>query len=255
MSKSVAVAGKGGTGKSTIAALIVKGLVRRGMGPVLAVDADPDCNLGTLLGMRPEQTVGGLRDEILQNIKDFPAGMTKANYIEAGLHGIIEESEGVDLVTMGKGEGSGCYCFINSLIRKFCDDLAPSYRWLVMDNEAGMEHLSRRTTVDVDGLIVVVTENPLSLHCAEQVEEITAGMRGRVREQYVVTNMVREDRRPVVHKRLEGLGMKLLCDVPYDEKLEELIFEGRSVGELNGAPLTGCIDRIIDKIGGENAGT
>jgi len=250
MTKSIAVAGKGGTGKSTIAALLIETLVKKNMGPVLAVDADPDCNLGTLLGKRPEQTVGGLRDEILQEIKSFPAGMTKANYIEAGLHGVIEEAAGFDLVTMGKGEGSGCYCFINSLIRKFCDDLAPSYKWMVMDNEAGLEHLSRRTTVDVDGLVVVVTESPLSVDCARQVEEITAAFKDRIRGRYVVTNMVREDRRKLVHQRLAGLSLELLCDVPHDPQLEELIFSGESLSKIDGGPVTACIETIISRIGG-----
>ena len=103
MPKSLAVAGKGGTGKSTIAALLVSELCKRGEGPVLAVDADPDSNLGTLLGLKPSQTIGELRDDLLKDIKNFPAGMTKANYIEAGLHGIIEESYGFDLITMGRG--------------------------------------------------------------------------------------------------------------------------------------------------------
>jgi CO dehydrogenase maturation factor len=249
MTKSIAVAGKGGTGKSTVAALLVETLIRKGLGPVLAVDADPDSNLGTLLGMRSAQTVGGLRDEILQEIKNFPPGMTKANYIEAGLHGVIEEGTGFDLVTMGKGEGSGCYCFINSLIRKFCDDLAPSYRWMVMDNEAGLEHLSRRTTVDVDGLVVVVTENPLSLHSARKVEEITDGFKDRIRERFVVTNMVREDRREIVHSRLAGLSMELLCDIPHDPRLEELVFAGEPLRGVNGA-IAGCIEGVIERIGG-----
>ena len=252
MTRSVAVAGKGGTGKSTIAALLVETLIKKKMGPVLAVDADPDCNLGTLLGKRPEQTVGGLRDEILQEIKNFPAGMTKANYIEAGLHGIIDEGDGFDLVTMGKGEGSGCYCFINSLIRKFCDDLAPSYKWMVMDNEAGLEHLSRRTTVDVDGLVVVVTESPLSVDCARQVEEITADFKDRIRGRYVVTNMVKSERREMVHKRLSGMSLELLCDVPHDAQLEELIFTGESLSRLDDGPVTGCIEKIISRIGGDS---
>jgi CO dehydrogenase maturation factor len=199
--------------------------------------------------------VGELRDEILQEIKNFPPGMTKANYIEAGLHGVIEEGEGFDLVTMGKGEGSGCYCFINSLIRKFCDDLAPSYKWLVMDNEAGLEHLSRRTTIDIDGLIVVVTETPLSIHCAQQVEEITHDLRGRIRNRYIVTNMVKEARREAVHSRLQGLPMELLCDLPYDPQLEELTFSGESLAKADAAPVINCIEAIIERIGGSNGST
>jgi CO dehydrogenase maturation factor len=225
------------------------------MGPVLAVDADPDANLGALLGVHPEQSVGELRDEFLNQIQDFPPGMTKANYIEAGLHGVIEEAEGFDLVTMGKGEGSGCYCFINSIIRKFCDDLAPSYQWLVLDNEAGLEHLSRRTTVDVDGLIVVVTESPLSVSCAFQVEEITSGMKGRIRDQFVVTNMVRPEREAAVRERLAKLSMDVLCNVPYDEELEELVYAGRSLKDLTAKAVLDSIESIIDRVGGSNGST
>lgn len=119
MSKSIAVAGKGGTGKTTISALLISALVQMKMGPVLAVDADPDSNLGSLLGIQSKQSIGNLREEVLKEMKNLPAGMTKANYVEAGLHQIIEEADGFDLITMGKGEGAGCYCSLNNIIRKF----------------------------------------------------------------------------------------------------------------------------------------
>ncbi|MBT4525719.1 MAG: AAA family ATPase [Deltaproteobacteria bacterium] len=252
MAKSIAVAGKGGTGKSTTTALIISELVNRGMGPVLAVDADPDCNLGTLLGVPPKQTIGDLRDDLLKEIKNFPAGMTKANYIEMGLHEIIEEAEGFDLITMGKGEGASCYCFINSLIRKFCDDLAPSYKWLVIDNEAGLEHLSRRTTVDIDGLLVVVNENPLSFDCAVQIESIVKDMKDRIAYNFLITNLVKEERKAKVHERLAQLDMELLCDLPYNAKLEETIFLGEPIKKLIGDPVMDNINLIINRIGGEN---
>lgn len=252
MAKSIAVAGKGGTGKSTVVAMIISSLVERGMGPVLAVDADPDCNLGTLLGRSPKQTIGDLRDDLLKDIKNFPAGMTKANYIEAGLHEIIEEAEGFDLITMGKGEGASCYCFINSLIRKFCDDLAPSYKWVVIDNEAGLEHLSRRTTVDIDGLITVVSENPLSFECAHQIETITKEMKGRITQNYLITNMIKEERLAKVHERASHLNMELLVDFPFSEKLEETIFMGEPVSKLIGDPVMDYINKIINRIGGDN---
>jgi len=169
MTRSIAVAGKGGTGKSTLAALLISRLCAAGRTPVLAVDADPDCNLGTLLGREAEQTIGELREEMQHAIRDFPPGMTKTNYIEAGLHQVIEEYKGYDLITMGRGEGASCYCYINSLIRKFCDDLPPSYAWMIMDNEAGLEHLSRRTTRDIDALLVLVGESPLSFSSAGKI--------------------------------------------------------------------------------------
>jgi CO dehydrogenase maturation factor len=252
MTKSLAVAGKGGTGKSTVAALFVSRLGSRNAGPVLAVDADPDSSLGTLLGIEFQQTIGDLREEVRRDLANFPAGMTKASYVEAGLHQIIEEADGFDLVTMGKGEGSGCYCYLNSLIKKFSDDLAPSYPWLVIDNEAGLEHISRRTSVDIDGMVILVTDNPLSISSAEKIKEITDALPGRIRNRFLVTNMIREERVPIVQKRLDPLGLETLCHLPYDPKLEELIFNGEPVGKLSESPVWEGIDLILDRIGGKN---
>lgn len=255
MTKSIAVAGKGGTGKSTIAALLIHRLCTKGMKPVLAVDADPDCNLGTLMGTEAEQTIGDLREDMLKTIKDFPAGMTKANYIEAGLHQIIEEFDGYDLITMGKGEGASCYCYINSLIRKFCDDLTPSYSWVVIDNEAGLEHLSRRTTTNIDALIVVVNESPLSFSCAEKIKEIVSEMNGRIGAAYLVSSMVKPGRLEEVHRRIEGLNMEFLTDIPREEEIESLSFQGLPMGNLTSGTVLTAIDRIIEKIGGRNENT
>jgi len=252
MSISIAVAGKGGTGKSTIAALLIERLRAKGLAPVLAVDADPDCNLGTLLGSEPGETVGHLRDDMLKAIKDFPAGMTKADYIEAGLNQIIEEDQGFDLITMGKGEGASCYCYINNLIRKFCDDLTPSYPWVVIDNEAGLEHLSRRTTTDINALIVVVNESPLSFSCAGQIKEIVADMNGRIEHTYVVTSMVRPERLEAVHQRITDMDMEFLADIPQDRAIEDLVFDGLPIGKLQSEPVLSAIDGIIKHIGGNN---
>ncbi len=248
MRKTIAVAGKGGTGKSTIAAMTIQGLLERKSGTILAVDADPDSNLAALLGLSIEKSIGELREELLKDIKNFPAGMTKANYIESGLHQIIEESEGFDLITMGKGEGSGCYCYLNNLIKKFVDDLAPNYPWTVIDNEAGLEHLSRRTTSDIDALLIVVNDNPLSFAAAERIIEITDEMGGRVRKRYIVTNMAKERRMPEIRQWVRGLGLGLLAEVPYDEELEEIVYKGKPVSSLAGSPVKDCIESIISRI-------
>ena len=252
MPRSIAVAGKGGTGKTTIAALIISRLCVAGKGAVLAIDADPDSNLGTLLGVEPRQSIGDLREEVREEMRNFPAGMSKASYVEAGLHQIIEETPGFDLVTMGRGEGSGCYCYLNSLIKKFSDDLAPSYSWLVMDNEAGLEHLSRRTSVDIDSLIVVVNDNPISLSSAKRIQEITDNLTDRIRSRYVVTNMIKEERKPLARQRLAQLALEYLGDIPYDSKLEDWIYEGKPLSSLKDSPVLDSINQILGKIGGNN---
>jgi CO dehydrogenase maturation factor len=248
MAKSIAVAGKGGTGKSTIAALLILNLVKQGMGPVLAIDADADSNLGTLLGVEPVQSIGDLREEVLKEIKNFPAGMSKASYVEAGLHQIIEEANGFDLVTMGRGEGSGCYCYLNSLIKKFSDDLTPSYPWVVIDNEAGLEHISRRTSTSIDTLLVVVSDNPLSFSSAKKIQELTDTLEKRISQRYIITNMVKAEKEALMHKRLSEFHIEHLCDIPYDLKLEETVFNGESLSNLSDAPALEAIGRILNHI-------
>jgi CO dehydrogenase maturation factor len=222
----------------------------RGWGPVLAIDADPDSNLGSLLGITPRQSIGDLREEALKAIKELPAGMTKASYVEAGLHQIIEEAEGFDLLTMGRGEGAGCYCALNNMIRKFSDDLTPSYKWVVMDNEAGLEHLSRRTTRDVDALVVVVTDNPLSIASAERIQAITEALDNRIRRKFVVTNAVKEAHKAEIRERLRSFRLEYLTDIPYDPQLEETIFRGEPLKKLDGSPIMNSIAAIIDAVGG-----
>ena len=249
---SIAVAGKGGTGKSTIAALIVRSLVEQNRTPVLALDADPDANLGTLLGIEENTSIGDMREGALKDVKNMPAGMSKANYVEAGLHQVIEEAEGFDLLAMGRSEGSGCYCFLNNLIRKFSDDLTPSYSWVVIDNEAGLEHLSRQTTRDVDVLLVVVSENPLSIHSAASIVEIVKDLDSRIGRIFAVTNMVRPEYAERVEKRIAELGIDLLCRIPPDPKLDEMIFNESQITGLDGLAVRGAIETIIETTGGEH---
>ena len=182
------------------------------------------------------------------DINNFPAGMSKASYVEAGLHQIIEEAPGFDLITMGRGEGSGCYCYLNSLIKKFSDDLTPSYEWVVMDNEAGLEHISRRTSTDIDAMLIVVTENPLSFHSALKIRDITDSLKGRFFERYIVTNMIRDKQSSLVYKKIPELGIEHICDIPYDSKLEEVVFNTEPVSNLIDGPAVASIDMILDKI-------
>lgn len=250
MPKTIAVAGKGGTGKSTIAALIINNLCKRKFGPILAIDADADSNLGALLGIEPSQSIGELRESLLKKIKDFPSGMSKARYFEAGLHQIIEEADGFDLITMGRGEGAGCYCYLNSLIRKFSEDLTPSYNWVVIDNEAGLEHISRRTSAHIDVLCVIVTENPLSIASARRIASLTKDLNDRIVKIYLITNMIKNQNREAMKKRLAAIEMEYLCDIPYNKKLEELIFRGESIRNLGQSPVNDCISAIINTVGG-----
>ena len=249
MARTIAITGKGGVGKTTVAALIVRYLAEHAAGAILALDADPDCNLAALLGIEVESTIGDLREDILKRIKDFSPGMSKQQYVEAGLHQIIAETPKVDLITMGRGEGPGCYCFINNLLRKFADDLLPSYEWMVMDNEAGLEHLSRRTASSVDHLIVVVNENPLAIGCARRIDELLSGLGRNVRHKYFLLNAVREDRVAAVVEKMSGSSLEYLGAIGRDDALDEAVFRGESVYALAATPAVRIMERVMEQIG------
>lgn len=248
MARIIAVTGKGGTGKTTTSALILRYLKENAVGPILALDADPDANLAVVLGMPVEMSIGDLREETLKMMKNFPAGMDKSSYVEAGLHGIIFEDGKIDMVTMGRSEGPGCYCYINSLLRKFSDDLQSSYEWVVMDNEAGLEHLSRRTAARVDDLICVINSTPLSIDCAVRIEALLSGIQNEVRNKYYLLNGVEDERVAEVRERCAKLNMEYLGCVPRDDEVERAIFEGRSLFDLKDTPATLKIAEIMEKI-------
>lgn len=245
----VAVAGKGGVGKTTVAALLIEALRRRG--PVLAVDADPNCNLGEALGLTVDKTLGQLRDEILEKVSELPPGVPKDQLLELGLHQCLVEDEGVDLLTMGHGEGPRCYCMVNHVLRRVIDALRGNYRYVVLDNEAGMEHLSRRTTQDVDVLLLVAEPRPISLRSATRIAAIAEELQLRVGQKCLVLNRVRGER-PLVWKEVEALGMPVLGVIPADPAVEDLWARGRPLGELPPAsPARRAVQAMVEKMQGE----
>ena len=249
MATRIAVTGKGGVGKTLVAALMVAHLKTRASGAVLAIDADPDANLGTLLGVCIPTTLGDVREQTLQQIRDLPAGMDKAAYIEAGLHETLVETETVDFLAMGRSEGPGCYCYVNNLLRKFAEDLLPSYQWMVMDSEAGMEHLSRRTAASLDHLVVVVNQSPLSIDCARRIQAVIASVHHHVRHAHVLVNNVPEDRVSSVREKLTDLDMAYLGHLPHDEEIEQMVFDGRSLYESSGTVAGAKMLEIMGKLG------
>jgi len=235
MAFTLAVAGKGGTGKTTLAALLIQTLIERGEGPVLAVDADPNPNLGFVLGCKVEKTISELRDGLLDHIRKLPAGVTKDDYLEMGIQECLWEGRGADLLVMGAGEGPRCYCAVNNVLRRCIDRLRGAYRYVVMDNEAGLEHLSRCTTQDVDVLLVVSNGLPVSLQAASRIRELTKKLALRIGGQYLVLNDVeaaggRENGDlPLLAQQT---GLKLLGVVPSDIRLRELSRMAEPVSQL-----------------------
>lgn len=185
MTKTIAMAGKGGTGKTTTSALLLKYLTSRQMTPVLAVDADANANLNELLGLDIHQTLGEIRREIKN---DMPPGMTRDQYMEMKIHQALLEEAGFDLMVMGQPDGPGCYCAANQYLAMTMDKLAENYRFIVVDNEAGMEHLSRMNLRKIDYLLIVSDPSARGIMTAQRIADITDPLQLEVDRRYLIVN-------------------------------------------------------------------
>jgi CO dehydrogenase maturation factor len=219
MSFNIAVAGKGGSGKTSVASLTIRYLKKNGSGPILAVDADPNANLGESLGLEVKQTVGLVLDEFQKDKIKIPPGMTKDVYLEYKLNQIVVESEQLDLITMGRGEGPECYCYPNLILKKFADTLAENYAYMVMDNEAGMEHLSRRTTQNIDELLIISDHSVKGVRTVARIRDLVAQLKLAVKRQSVIINFAPPKLDPLVTDELVRLGIEPTATIPPDKEL------------------------------------
>jgi CO dehydrogenase maturation factor len=243
---NIAVAGKGGTGKTSITGLIIRHLIRTGKGPILAVDADPNANLGESLGLDVGKTIGSVIASFNDEKINIPPGMTKEAYLEYKINGTITESKGLDLITMGRGEGPECYCYPNLLLRKFVDGLSQNYAYVVMDNEAGMEHLSRRTTQNIDLLLIVSDHSVKGVRTIARIIDLIAELKLAVARQAVVINLVSDSLEPAVKDELARLGIELTATIPWDEQLPEYDLKLKSLLELpDTAGAVVAVDRLL----------
>lgn len=185
MSFTIAVSGKGGTGKTTFAGMVVRYLLEKGKGPVLAVDADANTNLNEVLGIDVKATIGEMRELMKQEV---PPGMTKDVWFEYKVQEALTEAKGFDLLAMGRPEGAGCYCAANTLARKYIDLLTGNYRYIVIDNEAGMEHFSRLTTQDVDLLFILSDASRRSILTAARIRDLIKELKSNIIKEVLVLN-------------------------------------------------------------------
>jgi len=222
---SIAVAGKGGTGKTSVASLIIRYLQKKGALPILAVDADPNANLAESLGLEVRQTVGRILNDFQGEKISIPPGMTKEAYLDYQLNGAVAESKGLDLITMGRGEGPECYCYPNVIVRKIIDELAHNYAYVVMDNEAGMEHLSRRTTQNIDELILVSDHSVKGVRAVAHIKELVSELKLDVKRQSVIINLTTNGVDPLIAKELDRLEMVPSATIPIDEEVRRCDLE------------------------------
>ncbi len=231
MALSIAFAGKGGTGKTTLAALTVRVLVESGSSGVLAVDADPNATLHEALGVDVERSVGELTEDLL-GAEAQAAGMSKEQWLDFSMQRYLVESRGFDLLSMGRPEGAGCYCYANNLVRGCLERLSRGYEHVVMDNEAGLEHLSRRTTREVDALVLVSDPSLRGIRTVGRISDLADELRIGVRQRFLIVNRAKPPLDPTLEAEAASLGLPIFAVVPTDPGVTECDLLGRGLFEL-----------------------
>ena len=230
MPYSIALAGKGGTGKTTIAGMLIKYLIKQNKTPILAVDADCNANLNEVLGIEISGTLGSAREEMKKG--DVPSGMTKDVFMEMKLEEAVVEADGFDLIVMGQPEGPGCYCAANSLLTNYLERLSGNYPYIVMDNEAGMEHISRLTTNNVNILLIVSDSSRRGLQAAIRIDELARCLKIVVDKSYMVINQARETLSQQAMEMIKKANLELIGTIPEDDLIYDYDFEGRPTIEM-----------------------
>jgi CO dehydrogenase maturation factor len=241
LSITVAISGKGGSGKTTLAAMLIRLLHERaGTGGILGVDADPNSCLGLTLGVEPVGIVADIREKARAQAPSN-AGMDKVRSVEYGIQQAITEANGFDLLTMGRPEGPSCYCAVNNLLRKFLDQLGAQYQFVVVDNEAGMEHLSRRTTNNVDVLCIVAEPTSVGAVTARRIFELAGKLPIVVKQIGVVWSRADQS--------VELSGIDTLGYIPYDKTVSDASVQGKTVFDLqDDSPALAAARKILERI-------
>lgn len=260
MTTTIALAGKGGVGKTTIAGMVVKYLVATKPGAILAIDADPSSNLNMVLGLDLEWTVGDIREGMLSQVQQsliaggaamgsMPGGVSKHDYLDYEVRSSLAEGDSYDLIAMGRSEGPGCYCAVNHNLREVIDAISKNYRYVVIDNEAGMEHLSRRTTRDVEHLLIVSDPTQRGIVAAERIAGFRKELDIHIENAYLILNRLDGSIPSALQARIDALDISLLGVVPADNQLTSFEFEGRPLVELgDDSPVYKAVAQMMEDI-------
>ena len=222
---SIALAGKGGTGKTTVAGMVIKYLREKGKTPILAVDADSNANLNEVLGLKVTDTVGDAREDMKKG--KVPSGMTKDIFISMRCEEALIEAKDYDLIVMGQPEGQGCYCAANSLLTAFLENLTDHYPYIVIDNEAGMEHISRLTTKNVDVLLIVSDTSRRGIQAALRINDLAKELNIGFKKSCLIINKAKEEPHPVIMDLLKENNLTLAGTIPLDETIYEYDLNGK----------------------------
>jgi CO dehydrogenase maturation factor len=227
--KTIAVSGKGGTGKTTVAALIIRWLRAERSKSILAVDADPSLNLGDLLGVGVADTVGAIREEMKEKAGGLPAGMTKQQFLQYKIDSSLTETANFDLIAMGRPEGPGCYCYANNLLRDILDTLSRNYDFVVIDNEAGMEHISRRTTRSVDHLLMISDPTVRAVRTAGRISKLSRDLGAGIGDKRLIINRLSGSLPEPVADAISEEGLVHLGSIPEDNGILSLDQAGKPI--------------------------
>ncbi len=247
MGTIIAVNGKGGTGKSTVAGLIVDYIASKKLGSILAVDADPNSTLSDVLGIKIDATMVGVVDETSKEKDNLPAGMTKDRFIEMKVQESIGEGEDFDLLAMGRPEGPGCYCYINSVLRNVLNDVIHGYDFLVIDNAAGMEHISRRTERIIDKMVLVSDYTVIGVRSCIRIYALAKEMGIKVGKFFLIVNKLSGPLDPLKNE-ITSSTIPLAGTIDYDEELLRLSLANRPVSELKSDRIRSSVENIVKNI-------
>jgi CO dehydrogenase maturation factor len=242
MTTTIALAGKGGVGKTTISAMVIKYLASTGAS-TLAIDADPSSNLNMVLGLDLDWTVGDIREDMLAQVKQtltaggaamgtLPGGVSKREYLDYQIHSALAEGNRYDLIAMGRSEGQGCYCAVNHNLREVVDAISKNYQYVVIDNEAGMEHLSRRTTRDVQHLLVVTDPTQRGIVAAERIAGFRSALDIHIEHTYLILNGLMGSIPAPLQAKIDTLDIPLLGTIQRDSQIAEFEFSGQPLVEI-----------------------
>ena len=214
---------------------------------MLAIDADPNSCLADSLGVKEPATIVGICDEISKNLSRIPAGVTKDRFIEMRVQEAVNEAKGFDLLVMGRPEGPGCYCYVNNLLRGIIGDITKGYDFVIIDNAAGMEHISRRTTTEVNDLLVVSDYSIAGVRSAQRIYELAKQLGIRIKGAYLVINKVSGPLKPLAAD-IDKTGLEVAGSLPYDEEMVSWNISGKPIFEFHDETIRENIEEIFNNM-------
>lgn len=246
---NIAVAGKGGTGKTTVSALMIRILIESKKGTVIALDADPNSNLNELLGVKVSRTVGELIENFKKDSAALPKGIYKDQMVEMNLHQSVIEGKGFDLLVMGRSEGPGCYCAANNLFKRYIDILQKNYSYVVMDNEAGMEHISRKTTSNVNFLFLISDPSMRGILTAARLRDLAKELKINAEKVFLIVNRINGNLDLRLKEYISEQKFEIIGLINSDEAISNIELSGKSVFDLPGNSISlNQVKEIIKKL-------